>query len=81
MPITSKWSAAYSKNTSEVFWTSTNNTWGKQANFRFRFIFTMHTVSFDWFLSGLEWIRVFELGVLLTETFDILPENIIEYQI
>ena len=36
----------------------------------------LHTVSFDWFLSGLEWI-----GVLLTKTFDILSEIIMEYQI
>ena len=31
----------------------------------------MHTVSFDWFLSGLEWIL----------NFDILSEIIMEYQI
>ena len=32
-----------------------------------------HNVSFDWFLSRLEW--------MLTKTFDILPEIIMEYQI
>ena len=32
----------------------------------------MHTVSFDWFLSSLEWI-------LFTKTFAILPEIIMEY--
>ena len=35
---------------------------------------TVHTVSFDWFLSGLEWI-------INLETSDILSEIIIEYQI
>ena len=39
----------------------------------------MHTVSFDRFLPGLEWIL--NLGVLLTKTFDILSEMIMEYQI
>ena len=36
----------------------------------------VHTVSFDWFLSDLEWILN-----LLTKIFDILPEIIMEYQI
>ena len=36
----------------------------------------IHIVSFDWFRSGLEWIRV-----LLGKTFDILSEMIMEYQI
>ena len=40
---------------------------------------TLHTVSFDWFLSGLEWILNFEF--CFTKTFDILPEVIMEYQI
>ena len=31
----------------------------------------MHTVSFDWFLSGFEWIL----------NFNILPEFFMEYQI
>ena len=31
----------------------------------------MHTVSFDWFLSGLEWILNLEF-CLLNKTFDIL---------
>ena len=35
----------------------------------------LHTVSFDRFLSGLEWIINFKF----TKGFDILPENIIEY--
>ena len=38
----------------------------------------LHTISFDGFLSSLEWS---ELGVLLTKTFDILSEIIMEYQI
>ena len=50
----------------------------------FKFIFTqpsskiemflqaLHTVSFNWFLFGLEWILNF--NVLVTKTFDILPE-------
>ena len=38
----------------------------------------MHTVSFDWFLSGLE--RILNL-VLFTKTFDTLPEIIMKYQI
>ena len=33
----------------------------------------MHTVSFDWFLSGLEWILNLELALL--------TEIIMEYQI
>ena len=37
-----------------------------------------HTVSFYWFLSGLEWIP--NLEVFFTKTFDILPEIIMEYQ-
>ena len=43
------------------------NKWGQA--------YAVHTVSFDWFLSGLEF------GVLFTKTFDILPEIIMEYQI
>jgi hypothetical protein len=39
----------------------------------------VHTVSFDWFLSGLEWIL--SLDFLFTKAFDILPEIIMEYQI
>ena len=38
----------------------------------------LHTVSFDWFLSSLEWIINFEL---FNKSFDILPEIIMEYQI
>ena len=38
---------------------------------------TIHTVSFDWFLSGLEWIT----WSSVTKTFAILPENIVKYQI
>ena len=36
------------------------------------------SVSFDWFLSGLEWILNLEL---LIKTFDILLGIIMEYQI
>ena len=35
--------------------------------------YTMHTVSFDWFLSGLECILNFEF-CMYAKTFDILPE-------
>ena len=38
---------------------------------------TVHTVSFDWFLSGLVWILNLEFW--LTKNFDILPEIILEY--
>jgi len=40
----------------------------------------VHNVSFDWFLSDLEWILNFEF-CLLTKICDILPEIIIEYEI
>ena len=40
--------------------------------------YTMHTVSFDWFMSSLEWILNL---VLLPKTSDTLPEIIMEYQI
>ena len=42
-------------------------------------IHTLHTVSFDWFLSGLEWILNLEFYFI--KTFDILLEIIMEYQI
>ena len=42
--------------------------------------YVLHTVSFDWFLSGLEWILYLEF-CLLNKTFVILPEIVIEYQI
>ena len=44
----------------------------------FTVFYPVHTVSFDWFLSRLEWILNL---VLFSKTFDILPEIIIEYQI
>ena len=43
----------------------------------YNYLMTAHTVNFDWFLFGVNSY----LGVLLTKTFDILPEIIIEYQI
>ena len=46
---------------------------------RSRLINDCHTVNFDWFLSGLEWIL--NLEFFFTKTFDILPEIIVEYQI
>ena len=38
----------------------------------------LHFHHFDWFLSGLEWILNW---VFYTNTFDIVPEIIMEYQI
>jgi hypothetical protein len=38
-----------------------------------------HTINFDWFMSGLEWIL--KPRVLLTKTFDVLSEMIMKYQI
>ena len=39
----------------------------------------LHTVSFNWFLSGLEWSL--NLGFCLPNLFDILSEIIMKYQI
>ena len=45
----------------------------------FSLIIIAHTESFDWFLSGLEWIL--KLEFFFTNTFDILAEIIMEYHI
>ena len=41
----------------------------------------MHTVSFDWFLSGLEWILNLKFCYLLFCYSDILLDIIMEYQL